>query len=91
MTSQASLDDLNQRLVAKGKDPLPMSRFRPNLVIQGHTAWAEDRMKVIRVGSTIFYVINGCPRCQQSCTDQDTGVVTDEPAATLGELSLIHI
>lgn len=63
-----------------------MTRFRPNLVLQGTEPWEEDRMKVLQVGQdVILHVVNGCPRCQQSCTDQETGVVTDEPAATLGE------
>src|SRR5690606_10742802 len=40
--SQASLDDLNGRLVARGSQPLPMNRFRPNLVIDDCPAFAED-------------------------------------------------
>jgi uncharacterized protein YcbX len=39
---EASLADLNDRLVAKGEEPLPMDRFRPNLVISGCAAFAED-------------------------------------------------
>ena len=39
LISQASLDDLNQKLAAQGRDPLPMNRFRPNLVIDGVDAF----------------------------------------------------
>ena len=62
-----------------------MSRFRPNIVIRGTTAFAEDRMKVIQIGGTIYFVTSGCPRCKESCTDQIIGVVTDEPLLTMRE------
>lgn len=83
---QASLDELNRRLVVeKHKPPLPMGRFRPNIVISGTKAFEEDEWKVISIGGTIFHIVKGCPRCKQSCTDQQTGKVTDEPLATLAE------
>jgi uncharacterized protein len=60
-----------------------MSQFRPNIVLKGTEPFAEDRIKVIQIGNAILYVINGCPRCKQSCTDQETGNVGEEPLATL--------
>ena len=48
--SEASLADLNARLVAKGHAALPMNRFRPNLVVKGCEAFAEDTWKRIRIG-----------------------------------------
>lgn len=82
---QASLDELNRRLVAKSKPPLPMSRFRPNIVIEGTEPFEEDYWKVIRIGDAVLHVVKGCPRCKESCTDQVTGVVTKEPLATMAD------
>src|SRR5207244_3587843 len=45
--NQASLEDLNRRL----SSPVPMERFRPNLVLTGLPAWAEDRIDRIEVGA----------------------------------------
>ena len=76
---QASLDEVNRRLQEAGKDPLPMNRFRPNLVIEGTTAFDEDNWKVISIGEQFFSIVKACPRCKQSCTDQITGKVSTEP------------
>src|SRR2546423_3372445 len=42
LASEASLADLNKRLAARGHAALPMNRFRPNLVVAGSAAFAED-------------------------------------------------
>lgn len=87
---EASLREVNRRLVAKGKETIPMSRFRPNVVIANtKTAFEEDTWKVISIGSTIFHLVKGCPRCKQSCTDQKTGQVHDEPLAILSEFRAV--
>ncbi|EJK67130.1 hypothetical protein THAOC_11877 [Thalassiosira oceanica] len=89
VTSQASLDELNKRLRSKGKDALPMSRFRPNIVIRNSTAFDEDNWKAIKIGtgedSVVLHIVKGCPRCKQSCTDQLTGDRSEEPLETLSE------
>lgn len=82
---EASLNEVNRRLQEKGKEAIPMSRFRPNLVIRNTVAFEEDRWKVIQIGSTQFHIVKGCPRCKQSCTDQKTGQVFDEPLVTLAD------
>lgn len=82
---EASLQELNRRLVEKGKEPLPMSRFRPNIVISGTEPFEEDSWKVIQIAGVLFHVVKGCPRCKESCTDQTTGKVTEEPLETLRE------
>lgn len=89
IASEASLDELNRRLKEKGKEILPMSRFRPNIVIKGTVPFIEDRMKVIQIGETILYVVSSCPRCKESCTDQMTGVVTDEPVLTMRDFRCV--
>lgn len=82
---ESSLTELNMRLKARGKDPVPMSRFRPNIVIQNTKPFEEDTWKVVKVGSLILHVVKGCPRCKQSCTDQETGKTSEEPLETLAE------
>lgn len=85
LTTRASLDDLNRRLAAKGARGVPMNRFRPNLVVEGGAAFAEDGWKRIRVGEAVLRVAKPCGRCQVTTTDQATGEVTGpEPLATLG-------
>ena len=79
LTSRASLDDLNQRLPA----PLPMNRFRPNIVVVGSEAFEEDRWKRIRIDGIMFAVVKPCARCAITTTDQDTGERSNEPLRTL--------
>jgi hypothetical protein len=79
LIAQASLDDLNGRLVS----PLPMNRFRPNLVVQGCPAFAEDQWRRIRVGALEFDVVKPCVRCQLITVDQESAAVGKEPLATL--------
>lgn len=80
LISQASLDDLNQRLPA----PLPMERFRPNLVISGCDAYAEDNWQRIRIGELTFRVVKPCSRCVIPTIDLASGRRQgDEPLKTL--------
>jgi uncharacterized protein YcbX len=87
VTTTASLDALNT-LIAGGdrprEGPLPMSRFRPNVVIDGTAAWAEDEWRRIRIGEVVFRVPEPCARCVVTTTDQATGVRGAEPLRTLG-------
>ncbi len=77
--SEASLDDLNARLA----QPLPMNRFRPNIVLSGIDAYDEDHIDEIRLGSIALKLVKRCTRCQITTTDQVTAVVGIEPLATL--------
>lgn len=79
MISQASLDDLNQRLAA----PVPMQRFRPNLVVDGCAAFAEDRWRELRIGDLTFRVAKPCSRCLVPNVDLDSGERGQEPLKTL--------
>lgn len=91
IASEDSLDVLNQHLVANHKVPIPMSRFRPNLVVRGLSAFDEDRIKVLLIESRhdtkkqkiLLYVVSSCPRCKESCTCQESGIVSDEPVSTM--------
>ncbi|MDR6975242.1 uncharacterized protein YcbX [Streptomyces sp. 3330] len=86
-TTTASLDALNS-LIAQGdhaeEGPLPMNRFRPNLVLTGADAWAEDGWSRLAVGEVEFRVAKPCGRCVVTTTDQDTATRGKEPLHTLG-------
>ena len=79
ITGTASLADLNSRL----KTPILMNRFRPNIVVNTTVPFEEDSWRVVLVNGVIYSVLKGCPRCKQSCTDQLTGKLHEEPEATL--------
>ena len=80
--SRASLADLNSRL----PKPLPMERFRPNVVIDGVAAFDEDRMHELRVGGITLRLVKPCTRCSITTTDQQRGEVDGvEPLRTLKE------
>jgi uncharacterized protein YcbX len=81
LVSLASLADLNSRLLA----PVPIGRFRPNIVVQGCEAWAEDRWRRVRIGPVIFRVGKACERCTVTTIDPETGERPDklEPLRTL--------
>lgn len=81
LISQVSLDGLNARLDA----PLPMLRFRPNLVVAGTDAHAEDGWRRIRVGAVEFDVVKPCTRCVLTTVDFERGEFDahGEPLRTL--------
>lgn len=69
MISRASLAELNRRLPA----PIPMNRFRPNVVIDGVPAHAEDAMSLFDFGEVVLRGVKLCTRCATTTTDQFTG------------------
>ncbi|MER6304214.1 MOSC N-terminal beta barrel domain-containing protein [Kitasatospora sp. NPDC001539] len=76
LTTTASLDRLNELIAAEhpdGHETLPMERFRPNVVVSGTEAWAEDGWRRIRIGSLTFKVVKPCGRCVVTTTDQESG------------------
>jgi uncharacterized protein YcbX len=80
LTSEDSLADLNARMAS----PIPMNRFRPNLVVRGAAPYAEDAWKTISIGDTTLRWIKPCKRCVATTTDQETGErMSREPLATL--------
>ena len=90
LLSEASLDDLNYRIdrnenADEGvRVPLPMKRFRPNLVVSGSDPFAEDNWQRIRVGEAIFRSTKPCERCVITTIDPSTGEFAGkEPLRTL--------
>jgi uncharacterized protein YcbX len=79
LISEESLDDLNSRLA----EPLPMNRFRPNVVIRGAGAYAEDGWAEVRVGQVTCHAVKACARCVIITTDQRTAARGVEPLETL--------
>lgn len=69
LISQASLELLNSKLGS----PVPINRFRPNLVVDGCDAHAEDDWRQIRIGDMEFDVAKPCARCVVPSIDQATG------------------
>ena len=80
LAGEASLAELNSRMAR----PLPMNRFRPNLVVSGSAPFAEDEWQSIRIGGIPMQVVKPCARCVVTTTDQATGRRDgDEPLRTL--------
>lgn len=79
LISQGSLDELNSRLTS----PVPMRRFRPNLVVSGCAAFAEDDWRRIRIGDILFEVVKPCSRCVIPTIDTETAERGREPLQTL--------
>lgn len=79
LTTEESLADLNGRM----SKPLPMNRFRPNIVLAGAAPFAEDGWRRIRTGDITFAVVKPCARCAITTTDQATAERAQEPLRTL--------
>jgi hypothetical protein len=83
----SSLADLNTRLAT----PVPMNRFRPNIVMSGADAFAEDEWRRIRIGETTFHVVKPCARCVLTTVDQVSGEKTGaEPLRTLATYRTVN-
>ena len=76
---QASLDDLNARLL----EPLPVNRFRPNIVFTGAKPFEEDLMEHFSINNIQFYGVKPSARCIITTINQDNAVKSKEPLKTL--------
>ena len=63
--------------------PLPMDRFRPNIVVEGGAAFQEDEWRDITIGDVRFSLVKPCARCVIPTTDQRSGERGPEPLRTL--------
>ena len=78
--SRASLEDLNARLPR----PLPMDRFRPNIVLDGLPPYGEDALGDLVAGELRLRRVKPCTRCRITTTDQASGTLDgEEPLRTL--------
>lgn len=80
--SRSSLDDLNAHLPA----PVPMTRFRPNLVVEGWEPWREDGVGRLRAGEVELALVKACARCVVTTVDQETAEAGREPLRTLARV-----
>lgn len=78
LTTEASLQELNQRL----DTPVPMRRFRPNLVLDGVLPYGEDEWRQMQAGAMLFDLVKPCSRCVMT-TINELGEKGKEPLKTL--------
>jgi uncharacterized protein YcbX len=87
VTSTASLADLNARLAGAGHAAVDMSRFRPNLVLDGVEAHDEDRLDVLRItigeGVVELKPVKPCARCPIPNIDPVTAELSPQVSDTL--------
>ena len=81
LTSEEGLQDLNSHL----ESPVPMNRFRPNIVVKGCEPFAEDTWNKIRIGIVELAVVKPCARCEVTTIDKETLERSKEPLKTLGK------
>jgi uncharacterized protein len=85
-----SMDRLNDWILSsaleRGEDidPLPISRFRPTVVVDGaFEAFAEDGWKTVTIGGVALRFAESCDRCALTTIDMRTFTTTKEPIRTL--------
>jgi len=79
LVGAAALDEINARMIAAGRAPLPMDRFRPNLVIAGTDPFEEDYTESLRAGAVVIKPVKPCARCPIPAIDQATGIPGPDP------------
>ncbi len=77
--NRASLEDLNERLPQR----IPIERFRPNIVVSGLPAWAEDRVDTLTIGAVTLRLVKPCTRCSIPSLDPLTGEPSTDPLPVL--------
>jgi uncharacterized protein YcbX len=81
LASEEGLHDLNAHL----EFPVPMNRFRPNIVVKGCEPFEEDTWNRIRIGDVELAVVKPCARCVVTTIDKETLEQSKEPLKTLGK------
>ncbi|MES2429417.1 MAG: MOSC N-terminal beta barrel domain-containing protein [Bacteroidota bacterium] len=79
MIGENSLKDLNERL----KEPVPMDRFRPNIIFKEGKPFEEDTMAIFEINEITFFGVKLCARCVITTIDQETAEKNKEPLKTL--------
>jgi len=92
VAGEASLDALNEALVAGGSAPVSMPRFRPNITVSGAAPFAEDGWSRVRIGEVTFRGPKLCTRCIMTTVDPATGERGGggEPLKTLGAIHTVN-
>ncbi|MER7002317.1 MOSC N-terminal beta barrel domain-containing protein [Dactylosporangium sp. NPDC000555] len=86
LANEASLHAVNDWLAEDGDEPIAMTRFRPNVVVSGAPAWAEDDWigRRVVIGDVAFRVPKPCSRCVLTTIDPETGEKGEQPLRVLG-------
>jgi uncharacterized protein len=79
VTSVESLQELNRRLTT----PVPMNRFRPNVVFRDVAPFAEDDWRIVSFPHLVLHIVKPCERCVIASTNQNTLERGKEPLRTL--------
>lgn len=79
LLSQESLNALNDLL----KEPLPINRFRPNILVDGCGPFSEDLWTVVTINNLTFHGVKLCSRCKVPTINQENGISGPEPTETL--------
>lgn len=83
---QSSLDELNSKL----SEPLPINRFRPNIVFTAGEPHAEDSWQHITINGIEFFGVKTCARCVVTTINQQTAVAGNEPLKTLAAYRTVN-
>jgi uncharacterized protein YcbX len=75
----ASLAELNSRM----PEPVPLERFRPNIVLEGLEPFAEDHIDRLEFGQVTLRLVKPCTRCVITSMDQRTGEPSTNPLPVL--------
>ena len=87
VVTSGSLDAVNAEIERTGGAPVPMRRFRPNIVVDCDGAWSEDFWRVLRIGAVELDLVKPCDRCVVTTKDQTSGqAMGREPLASLARL-----
>lgn len=90
LIGEASLDFLNEKLVEKGAAPVPMNRFRPNLVVRGSAPFEEDDLRSFSIDNQRFKCAKPCARCVMTTINQETADRSAEPLKTLSTFRFLN-
>lgn len=74
VVNQASVDELGARLGST----VDMRRFRPNIVVAGAQAWAEDEWSGLVTGNVRLDLVKPCSRCVMTTVDPEQGIKDPE-------------
>ena len=90
IVSLESLADLNGRLSNDGKRAVAIEQFRPNVVIEGVDAFAEESAKRLEIGALGLTQLLPCERCSVTTFDVSTESESEakpskEPLKTLSQ------
>ncbi len=83
LIARATLADLNRRWTLAGHAPLPMDRFRPNVVLEGVGPYEEDHLASLEHAEFALRPVKACARCSIPSVDQATGAVGPSPTELL--------